>query len=111
MNKNKISVSQKRYYTHNEVIDKFIGQKGSPARNKYDAEIKMFLIGEAIKRARLNQNLTQEQLGEMIGVQKAQISRLEHGDNLTFATVSKVFKAMGLSAELDISNVGKVALC
>lgn len=111
MNKNRTSENQKTYYTHNEIVNTFIGHKGTPARNKYDAEIKMFLIGEAIKRARLDQNLTQEQLGKMIGVQKAQISRLEHGENLTFATVSKVFRAMGLSAELDISNVGKVALC
>jgi transcriptional regulator with XRE-family HTH domain len=71
----------------------------------------MFLIGEAIKQARQSQNLTQEELGRLVGVQKAQISRLESGKNLTFATVVKLFKAMGLSAKLEISNLGKVVLC
>ena len=98
-----------------EMQDEFFGKIGTPKRDAFEKKVEEayqeYKMGEAIKQARKANNLTQEQLGEMIGVQKAQISRLEHGDNLTFATVSKVFKAMGLSAELDISNVGKVALC
>ena len=71
----------------------------------------MFRIGEAIKQARQAQRLTQEELGRLVGVQKAQISRIENGKNLTFSTVIKLLKAMGLSAQLEISNLNKIALC
>ncbi|WP_394811647.1 helix-turn-helix domain-containing protein [Bacteroides uniformis] len=46
----------------------------------------------------------------LIGVQRAQISRIESGKNLTFSTIARVFKAMGISAKLEIGNLGKVAL-
>jgi transcriptional regulator with XRE-family HTH domain len=72
----------------------------------------MFLIGDVIKRTRLEKNLTQEDLGKLVGVQKAQISKIENGKNLTIATIIKIFKAMGVSAQLEIdNNRQKVALC
>ncbi|MEG1659065.1 MAG: helix-turn-helix transcriptional regulator [Bacteroides sp.] len=100
-----------KFYTHEEMKDEVIGKKGTPERDKYDERLEMFLIGEAIKRTRLEKNLTQEDLGKLVGVQKAQISRIENGNNLTFATVIRLFKAMGVSAKLEIGNLGKVALC
>lgn len=100
-----------KFYTQEEIEDEFIGKKGTPKRDKYEEQLDMFLIGNAIKQARKAKCLTQEELGKLIGVQKAQISRIENGKNLTFATVIKLFKAMGLSAKLEISNLGKVALC
>ena len=63
-----------------------------------------------IKQARQSKNLTQEELGNLIGVQRAQISRIENGKNLTFSTIARVFKAMGISAKLEIGSMGKVAL-
>lgn len=100
-----------KFYTHDEIVDEFIGKKGTPKRDKYEEDLEMFLIGEAIKRTRQQKNLTQEELGKMVGVQKAQISRIENGKNLTFSTVIKLLKAMGVSAKLEIDNLGKVALC
>lgn len=48
-----------------------------------------------IKSARLERNLTQEQLGKIVGVQKAQISKLENNANsATIDTILKVFKAL-----------------
>ena len=70
-----------------------------------------YRIGEAIKAERLRQNLTQEELGERIGVQKAQISRMERGYSISIPTMSRVFKALGIStATLDLGIAGKVAL-
>ncbi len=100
-----------KFYTLDEIEDKHIGKKGTIERDKYDEQLEMFLIGDAIKQARQAKNLTQEELGKLVGVQKAQISRIENGKNLTFATVIKLLKAMGLSAKLEIGNLGKVALC
>ena len=103
-------MEEMKFYTQDEILDKHIGKKGSPNREKYDEELNTFLIGEAIKQARLSKNLTQEDLGKLIGVQKAQISRIENGKNLTIATVAKIFKAMDISAKLEIGDLCKVAL-
>ncbi len=60
-----------KLYTHEEMLDSVIGVKGTPRRDEYEAKVDAFLIGEAIKQARESRNITQEQLGEMIGVKKA----------------------------------------
>lgn len=104
-------MEEKKFYTHEEIVDEFIGKKGTPKRDKYEEDLEMFLIGETIKQARQAKNLTQEELGKMVGVQKAQISRIENGKNLTFATVRKLFKAMGLTVSLEVESLGKVSLC
>lgn len=75
-------------------------------------ELNAYFVGEAIKKARQAQNLTQEELGERIGVQRAQISRLEKGKSvITLPTMSRVFRALGIkSGVLDLGSGGKVAL-
>lgn len=99
-----------KFYTHEEMLDRVIGVQGTPERDEYDTEVHSFLIGEAIKRARQSKNLTQEELGKLVGVQRAQISRIESGKNLTFSTISKIFRAMNIRAKLEIGSLGKVAL-
>lgn len=99
-----------KFYTEEEALDKVLGCKGTPERDNYEAEMNSFLMGEAIKKARLSKNLTQEQLGEMIGVKRAQVSRIENGHNLTFTTIAKAFKAMGIGASFEMTGVGKIAL-
>ncbi len=103
-------MAQTILYTHEEMLDRVLGKKGEPLRSQYEADINSFLMGEAIKKARLAKNLTQEQLGEMIGVKRSQVCRLESGKNLTFGTIARVFKAMGISACFDMGGYGKVAL-
>lgn len=99
-----------KFYTEDEALDRLLGKKGEPLRNDYEAKMQSFLMGEAIKKARLSKNLTQEQLGELLGVKRAQVCRIEKGQNLTIATISKVFKAMNIPATLDLGIQGKVAL-
>jgi len=60
------------------MIDRHIGKMGTPDRDAFENELRMDLIGEAIRQARLERNLTQKELGELVGVQKAQISKLEN---------------------------------
>ena len=57
-------MKEKDFYTLEEIEDEFIGVKGTPKRDKYEADLNAFLIGEAIKQAREARNLTQEQQGE-----------------------------------------------
>jgi len=101
-------------YTFDEVKDKYLGKKGTDKRESYENELRLDLIGEAIKQARQERNLTQSQLGEFVGVKKAQISKIEN--NLTdarFETILKVFRALNakvnfnvelLNQELDFST-------
>lgn len=84
-----------RKYSLSEAEDKLIGIKGTPERDKYEFELKLELIGDMIQAARKERNLTQEQLGQLVGVKKAQISRLENNTtNVTIETILKVFNAL-----------------
>lgn len=100
-----------QFYTQEQMVDKHVGVKGTPAREEYDEQVELMLVGEAIRKARIAQSLSQEQLGELVGVQKAQISRLENGKNLTIATISRLFRAMNKKVTLEIPSIGRVALC
>lgn len=82
-------------YTLDQVQDTLIGEKGTPERDIFEYELQMDLIGKAIKQSRKERNLTQEELGKLIGVQKAQISRLENNAaNVTMDTLLRVFTAL-----------------
>ena len=76
-------------YSLDEVKDKFIGKKGTAKRELYEHELQMDVIGDLIKKTREENNMTQGDLGKLIGVQKAQISKLEsHTGNVTLSTIS-----------------------
>lgn len=99
-----------------ELIDAVWGKVGTPERDAMEAQLKediqAYFVGEAIKKARLRQNLTQEELGERVGVRRSQICKLESGkSSITLSTMSRVFKALGITtATLDLGIAGKVAL-
>lgn len=89
-------------YSLTEMKDKYIGKVGTSDREEYEYELRMDVLGKMIKTARQNRDLTQEQLGKLIGVQKAQISKLESSANsATIDTILKVFKA--LKAEINFN--------
>ena len=93
----------KGYKTLSELEDKYYGEIGTPEREQYEFELSMDILGEKLKQIRKDRKLTQEQLGKMIGVQKAQISKLESGNNsATISTVLKVFRAMKAKVKLKI---------
>jgi DNA-binding XRE family transcriptional regulator len=101
-------------YTLDQVQDKLIGKKGTPERDKFEYELQMDLIGKAIRQTRKERHLMQEELGKLIGVQKAQISRLEsNASNLTIDTLMKVFSALKTKVKLRVElpnlniNVGQ----
>ncbi len=90
-------------YSLDQVQDKLIGKIGTPERDKFEYDLQMDLIGKAIKQTRQERNMTQEELGKLIGVQKAQISRLESNtSNATIDTLIKVFAALKASVRLQI---------
>ena len=85
-----------------EMKDQYIGKAGTKEREEYEYELRMDVLGKMIKSARQERHLTQEELGKLIGVQKAQISKLESSANsATIDTIIKVFKA--LKAEINFN--------
>ena len=105
-----MTMEEMKFYSEEEMLDKHVGKIGTPHRDQIEDEINTFLIGEASKEGRKNKKLTQEQLGNLIGVKKGQISKIENGKNLTLNTISRVLHAMGLQAHLNIPTVGQYAI-
>jgi HTH-type transcriptional regulator / antitoxin HipB len=97
MKKEKLEV-----FTIEELKDETLGKVGTPDRDKYEHELNLELLGEMIKQVRKERNLTQEELGLLIGVQKAQISKLERSTkNARIDTIIRVFDA--LKAKVNFS--------
>ena len=96
----------------NEVFGEIGTSKRDAMEKQLKEEVNAYFVGETIRKMRQAQNLTQEQLGERIGVQKAQISRLEKGKCIiTLPTMSRIFQALGVAtATLDLGLGGKIAL-
>lgn len=102
-------------YTFDEVKDELLGKVGTPERDEHDRKVaeavNAFRLGEVVRERRLDQNLTQEELGRRMGVKKSQISKLERGDDMSLRSMRRVFRALGVeSATLDLGSAGKVTL-
>ncbi|MBK6391582.1 MAG: helix-turn-helix transcriptional regulator [Saprospiraceae bacterium] len=85
------------------MINKHIGKRGTDKREAFEHELRIDLLGEAIKQARQERNMTQAELGELVGVQKAQISKIENSvKNARFETIMKVFEALGAKVNFNV---------
>lgn len=90
-------------FTFDEIKNEFIGEIGSEKRTQYEQELQLEVLGEMIRTVRLERNLTQEELGKLIGVQRAQISKLENNTtNVTLETILKVFGALKAKVSFNV---------
>lgn len=86
-----------------KMIDKHVGKVGTAERDTFEYELNIDLIGHAIKQARKERNLTQEQLGKLVGVQKAQISKIENSiKNARLDTIMKIFNALEAKVNFNV---------
>jgi len=98
-----MSAKKLKLYTLSEVKDQVLGEPGTQDRDSYEAELQMDRLGDLIREARLRRNLTQEQLGKLVGVQKAQISKLENNSgNVTIDTILRVFAALQAKVRFSV---------
>lgn len=99
-----------KIHSQEEALTEFIGEKNSKARRDFDAEVKkevdLFNMGEAIRIARQQRGLSQEALGQMIGVKRSRICQIEKGEGLTLATISKSLNALQVKSSIVIEGVG-----
>lgn len=90
-------------YTLDELTDNYIGKRGTKGREEFEYELKLEILGEAIKQTRRKRKLTQGELGKLIGVQKSQISKLENNlTNARFDTIIKVFDALNTKIHFTV---------
>jgi DNA-binding XRE family transcriptional regulator len=93
-------------YKLKEVEDKLIGKIGTPKRDDYELRIKLIQFGQLIKEVRREKGLTQDGLGDLIGVTKSQISKLENGtSNMTIGTIFKIFEAMKSEVHFEVKEM------
>jgi len=84
-------------------LNKRYGKKGTPGREKYEAESLAFRLGEMLKEERKKAKLTQEQLAEKTGTKKSYISRIEAGkSDIQLSTFSRIIE-VGLRKSINIS--------
>ena len=86
-----------------QIKDEVYGKKGTPRRDELDREFETFKVGLLLKKARLEKNLTQEQLANVIEKKRAYISRVESdGSNITLKTLYDIVEK-GLGGKVNIS--------
>jgi len=86
-----------------DLLKEKYGVKGTPARDKHEADSLAFRIGVMLKEARRQANITQEQLAEKTGTKKSYISRIERGkSDIQISTYYKLIET-GLGKQLNIS--------
>ena len=86
------------------LIEKY-GEKGTPERDKHDAESLAFRLGIMLREARKEANLTQEQLAQKTGTKKSYISRIERGKSDIQITTYRKLIEIGLGKQLKLSIV------
>ena len=98
-----MATNEIKTYSLAEMKDKYLGKEGTQERDDYEYELRMDVLGKMIKAARQERHLTQEELGRLVGVQKAQISKLESSANsATIETIIKVFRALKADINFNV---------
>jgi len=86
-----------------ELTDELIGKKGTPERDIFEYDLRMDIIGTMIKQARQKRKMTQADLGKLLGVQRAQISKLENNTkDFRIGTIIRALEALGAKVKLSV---------
>jgi len=86
-----------------QLIDDQYGKKGTPKRDKFEKGYQNFKLGAMIHEARIEKGLTQEQLANKCGTNKAYISKVENDiKDVRISTLQKIIE-VGLGGRLNLS--------
>jgi len=88
-----------------EILDKKYGKRGAPKRETWEQNFESFHLGVMLEEARKKRNLTQEQLAEKCGTNKAYISRIENNaSDIRLSTLMKIIQ-QGLGGQLKLTLI------
>jgi len=89
--------------TFDELIELKHGKIGTETRNEYEEKAQMFIVSEMLKEARIEANLTQQQLAEKAGTKKSYISKIENAKgNIQLSTLIRIFET-GLNRKIGLT--------
>lgn len=89
--------------TLDEILDNKYGKRGAPKREQWEQEFETFRLGVLIEEARMKLGLTQEELAEKCGTNKAYISRIENNaSDIRLSTLMRIVQ-QGLGGHLKLS--------
>lgn len=103
-----------KFYSLEEVTDEMIGKIGTPERDDFERKLSedltAYKVGQAVREGRMKKNITQEQLGNMAGINRSVVSRVENGQSTSFTTLARIFRAMGMNTSLEVPGFGSILL-
>ena len=86
-----------------EILDNKYGKKGNPKREKWEQEFEAFKLGVLLEEARVKLNMTQEELAQKCGTNKAYISRIENNaSDIKLSTLMRIIQK-GLGGQLKLT--------
>ena len=86
-----------------ELIELEHGEIGTESRNDYEERAQMFIVSEMLKEARLQANMTQEELALRAGTKKSYISKIENAKgNIQLSTLIRIFEK-GLNRKVGLT--------
>lgn len=89
--------------TLSRLVEEQYGKKGSLKRDKFEKGYQSFKLGALILEARLEKGMTQEQLADKCGTNKAYISKVENDiKDIRLSTLQKIIE-VGLGGKLNLS--------
>lgn len=62
-------------------------------------------IGELLAKRRKDKGLTQAEAGELIGVQKAMVSKIENGLSVNVDTINRLASALGVEPVVELQQM------
>jgi HTH-type transcriptional regulator/antitoxin HipB len=103
MERRKIDFERLKKETHsvNDYLDTKYGTQGTPERETFNKNAIAFYYGELIREKRKEKHLTQEELAQQIGKNRAYIARIEQGKtDLQLSNFMQIINALGLSFQI-----------
>lgn len=93
--------ANKNLYDVSAEMDSLYGKVGTPQRDEFRREAYAYCMGQIIHDARKGEKITQAELAQRIGTDKAYISKVEKGIvEPGVGTFYRIIDALGLRVEI-----------
>ncbi len=93
----------KNITTFDEHLENRYGKLGTSKRTEFEIKAKAFAIGEILREARKEAQMTQEQLAEKTGTRKSFISRIENGhSDIQLSTLYRIVE-IGFGKRINLT--------